>query len=351
MRAARFYNAKDVRVEDIEEPKQVGSDDVKVRIAWTGICGSDLHEYSAGPMTIPSDEPDPLTGQERPLTMGHEFSGVVEEVGGNVTTVKAGDKVAINPLITSGNHNNRLYDMYNGFQFVGLGSDGGFAEYTIVDKKNVVKVNDDVSLELAALVEPTAVAMQAVRESEMVFGESVAVFGVGPIGLANIIAARAAGAKEIFAFDLSEERLKKAKEVGATHVVNSGDIDPNEYIKERYPDGVDRSFEVAGVSATFEQAIQVTRPRGSVTIVSIFEKPIEFNPMALTASGVRITSSLAYEDDIFETTVKMIENNQIDVTPLITDRIELENIVEEGFESLSNDKSQAKILVKLSGEK
>lgn len=145
--------------------------------------------------------------------------------------------------------------------------------------------------------------------------------------------------------------MKKAKEVGATHVVNSGDKDPAEYIKEYYPDGVDRSFEVAGVQQTLEQAIQVTRPRGSVTIVSIFEQPIDFNPMLLTASGVKIVSTLAYEDDIFELTVKLIENNQIDVSPLITDHIELDNIVEEGFESLSNDKSQAKILVKLSGEK
>lgn len=351
MRAARFYNAKDIRVEDIEEPKLVGDDDVKVRVAWAGICGSDLHEYLAGPIIAPGDEPDPLTGQKRPITMGHEFSGVVEEVGSNVKTVKPGDKVAINPLITSGNHDNRLYDMYKGFQFVGLGSDGGFADYTVVDKINVVKVSDDVSLEIAALVEPTAVAMQAIRESEMEFGETVAVFGVGPIGLVNIIAARAAGAKEIFAFDLSEERLAKAKEVGATHVVNSGEVDPNEYIKERYPDGVDRTFEVAGVPVTLEQAIQVTRPRGTVTVVSIFEEPIDFNPMLLTASGVRISSTLAYEDDIFDLTLKMIENNQIDVSPLITDHIGLENIVENGFESLSNDKSQAKILVKLSGDK
>lgn len=192
--------------------------------------------------------------------------------------------------------------------------------------------------------------MQAVRESEMRFGESVAIFGAGPIGLANVIAARAAGAKEIFVFDLSDKRLEKAKEVAATYAINSGETDPIQFVKERYPDGVDRTFEVAGVKQTLEQSIQLTRPRGMVTVVSIFEKTIDFNPMLLTASGVRISSSLAYEDDIFELTVKLIENKQIDVSPLITDHIELEEIVEKGFESLSKDKSQAKILVKLSGE-
>lgn len=133
-------------------------------------------------------------------------------------------------------------------------------------------------------------------------------------------------------------------------MANSGDQDPVEYIKELYPYGVDRTFEVAGVEVVLNQAIAATRPRGMVNIVSIFETAIEFNPMALTSSGVHISSSLAYEDDIFDLTVRMIENDQIDPTPLITEQIALVNIVEEGFEKLQNDKSQAKILVELSGE-
>lgn len=349
MRAARFYKAKDVRVEEVEIPN-LEKFDVKIKVAWAGICGSDLHEYNAGPMTIPGDTEDPLTGKTSPITMGHEFSGVIAEVGSNVTAVKVGDKVAVNPLIVSGKHDNKLVDMYQGFQFIGLGADGGFADYAVVDQKYCVVVDKSVDLEVAALAEPTAVALQAIRESEMEFGDTVAIFGAGPIGLANIIAARAAGAKDIFVFDLSEQRLEKALEVGASYAVNSGETDPIAFIKQYYPYGVDRTFEVAGVKQTFEQSIQVTRPRGVVTVVSIFEKPIDFNPMLLTASGVKIVSSLAYEDDIFELTVKMIESGQIDPSPLITEHIELEDIIEKGFEKLQNDKSQAKILVKLSGE-
>lgn len=349
MRAARFYQAKDVRVEEIEEP-MIGKNDVKVEVAWAGICGSDLHEYNAGPITIPGEKEDPLTGQKVPITMGHEFSGIVKEVGENVSDLNIGDKVVVNPLIVSGQHENKLIDMYQGFQFVGLGADGGFADYTVVERKNIVKVDSSVDLEVVALLEPTAVALQAIRESNMQFGDSVVIFGAGPIGLATILAARAAGAKDIFVFDISQKRLEKAKEIGATFILNTSEADPNEFIRQYYPYGVDRTFEVAGVKQTFEQSIQVTQPRGVVTIVSIFEKAIEFNPMALTASGVKIASSLAYEDDIFELTVKMIENGQIDPSPLITEYIQLENIVEQGFEKLENDKSQAKILVKLSGE-
>ncbi|MFJ5717581.1 2,3-butanediol dehydrogenase [Neobacillus sp. NPDC093127] len=350
MKAAVWYGAKDIRVEDRDVPA-VSSNQVKIKVAWTGICGSDLHEYTVGPITIPANGPDPLTGKQAPLTMGHEFSGVVEEVGPEVSGFKPGDKVVVNPLIISGNHKDPLIDMYKGFGFVGLNADGGFADFVVVDEKNVIKLPEDLSLEYAALIEPTAVAVQGIKESGLKFGETVAVFGAGPIGLLTIIAAKAAGAKEIFAFDLSETRLQKAKEVGATHAVNSGQQNPVEYIRSIYPDGVDRAFEVAGVAPTFNQAISVTRARGVVTVVSIFEKPVEFSPMQLTVTGVHLVSTLAYEPDVFETAVKLIASGQIDPSPVITDHIELEDIVNKGFEALMKDKSQAKILVKLSGEK
>ncbi|MUV37640.1 (R,R)-butanediol dehydrogenase [Lentibacillus sp. JNUCC-1] len=350
MKAAVWYGKKDIRVEDRDVPK-VGEEQVKIKVAWTGICGSDLHEYNAGASLIPENEPDPITGVKAPLTMGHEFSGVVEEVGSKVKNVQKGDRVAVNPLITRGDSDNPLVDMYNGFGFVGLTADGGFADHVVVDEKHAVKLPDGMSLEHAALVEPTAVAVQAIRESGMVFGDSVAVFGAGPIGLLTIIAAKAAGAKEIFAFDLSETRLEKAQEVGATHAVNSGEKDPVEYIHALYPEGVDAAFEVAGVEPTFNQAIDVTKPRGVMTIVALYEKPLQFEPMKLTASGVRLASSLAYEPDVFEYTITLMGTGQLDPSPVITDHIELKNIVSDGFETLLNDKSQSKILVKLSGEK
>lgn len=350
MKAAVWYDVKDLRVEDKEVPAPKAGQ-VKIRVAWSGICGSDLHEYVAGPIIIPRDQKDPLTGVQAPLTMGHEFSGVVEEVGAGVENLTVGDKVAVNPLIVSGEAKDTLTDMYRGFAFVGLNSDGGFADYVVVDEEQAVKLDKNMSLEHAALMEPTAVALQAIRESRFEFGESVAIFGAGPIGLLTILAARAAGAKEIYAFDLSPERLEKAKEVGATEAINSGEVDPVKYILDKFPDGIDRSFEVAGVEQTFHQAIEVTRPRGTMTVISIYEQPVEFHPMSLTTSGVHVLSSLAYEPDIFEITAQMMSSGQIDPSPIITSHIELDEIVDKGFNVLLNDKSQAKILVKLSGEK
>lgn len=349
MKAVVYYDTKDVRIENVEEPNvQPGL--VKVKVAWAGICGTDLHEYLGGPIFIPGDEPNSITGKERPVIMGHEFSGVVEEVGEGVEGLSVGDKVCVNPALTNNLHPNFLYDFYKDGTFIGLGTDGAFADFVVVPEKNIVKLKDTTSLKIGALVEPTAVALQAIRESEMEFAETVAIYGAGPIGLAIVLAARAAGAKDIFVFDLSDERLEKAKEFGATHTLNSGKEDPVEYIHNFYPDGVDRTFEVAGVPVTVEQSVQSTRPRGMVTIVSIFEKPMDFNPMSLTTSGVRISSSLGYEPDIFEATVKMIESGQIDPSLMITGEIELEEVIDKGFNRLIEDKSQAKIIVKLSGD-
>ncbi len=348
MRAAVWYKAKDIRVED-RDVKDVQSHDVKLRGAWTGICGSDLHEFEEGPVLIPSDGPDPFTNQEAPLALGHEFSGVVEEVGSAVTRFKKGDRVVVNPLITHG-EKPPAYDIYDGFTFVGLGSDGGFADFAVVDEKNVYALPEGLSLEEGALVEPTAVAVQAVKEGGLQAGQSVAVFGSGPIGLLTIIAAKAQGAKNIVVFDLSDERLEKAKAVGTTHVINSGKTNPLEAGREIEPEGFDVSFEVAGVEITLNQAIKITKSRGTVVIVSIFPKPVSFDPMDLTASGVKITSTLAYEPGVFQKTIDLMATGDIDANEIITSRIELEEIIDKGFAALTSDKSQAKILVKLSGE-
>ena len=348
MKAAVWYGQKDVRVED-REPKVLKDNEVKVKVSWTGICGTDLHEYLEGPVFISTEQPDPLLGQTAPVTLGHEFSGVVEEVGKDVTKYKKGDRVVVNPTVSRHEKEENI-DLYDGYSFIGLGSDGGFAEFTNAPEENVYALPDNVSAREGALVEPTAVAVQAVKEGNLLFGDKVAVFGAGPIGLLTVVAAKAAGASKIYVFDLSEERLAKAKAVGATHVVNSGKVNPVEYINEHTDNGVDVTFEVAGVGVTLQQSVEVTRPRGTVVIVSIFAHPVEFDPMLLTNSGVKLTSTIAYTPTTFQQTVDLIANGSLDVKSVVTDEIELQDIVESGFEQLVNDKSQAKILVKLNGD-
>ncbi len=348
MKAAVWHGREDIRVVD-RELKALKDNEVTIRVAWAGICGSDLHEYAEGPVFIPTEKEDLLAGGIAPLTMGHEFSGIIEAVGSNVTRFKVGDRVSVNPTLTHGQRS-EYDDIYDGFSFIGLHCDGGFADFANVPESAVYALPETLSLETAALIEPTAVAVQAVKEGSLRLGDSVAIFGAGPIGLVTIAAAKAAGATTIIALDLSESRLEMAKAIGATHVVNSGKEDAVEAVRKIVPRGVDVTFEVAGVQKTVEQSISVTKPRGMVVIVSIFANPITWHPMSLINTGVKVTSSIAYSPSSFRETIELMGTGQLDVTSIITKKITLEEIVAEGFETLVNDKTQAKILVTLSGE-
>lgn len=349
MKAAVWHGREDIRIED-RELKSLKNNEITIRVAWAGICGSDLHEFEEGPVFIPTKANDLLTGGIAPLTMGHEFSGIVEAIGKNVTKYKVGDRVSVNPTITHGKRS-EYDDIYDGFSFIGLHCDGGFAGFVNVPESAVYHLPDNLSLETAALIEPTAVAVQAVKEGGLRFGDTVAVFGAGPIGLVTIAAAKAGGATKIISLDLSDSRLAMAKEIGATHIINSGKEDAVEAIRKIVPRGVDVAFEVAGVQKTVEQSIYATKPRGTMVIISIFANPISWHPMQLINTGVKVTSSIAYSPSSFQETIDLMASGQLDVTSIITKKIEFKDIVDEGFKTLVSDKTQSKILVTLSGEK
>lgn len=348
MKAAVWHGAKDIRVEDVDL-KPTKDNEVVVKVAWTGICGSDLHEYQEGPIFIPVGHKDELTGGEAPVTLGHEFCGVIEKVGKDVTKFKVGDHVSVNPTVTHGKVPDNV-DVYDGYSFIGLACDGGLAPLVNIPEENLYLLPKDFPLRIAATIEPTAVAVQAIKEGGLKFGENVAIFGAGPIGVLVAAAAKAAGASKIIVSDLSEVRLKKALEMGATDVIKSDQEDAVKKIKEIVPGGVDVSFEVAGVKPTFDQAIEATKARGTMVIVAIYGHPIEFNPMQLTNTGVKITSTIAYSREAFQQTVDLVTKGSLVVEPIITKEITIDQVVSDGFETLTNDKAQAKILINVDGE-
>ena len=143
--------------------------------------------------------------------------------------VLKGDRVVVNPTVSRREKPENV-DLYDGYSFIGLGSDGAFAEFTNAPETNVYHLPDNVSAREGALVEPTAVAVQAVKEGELLFGDTVAVFGAGPIGLLTIVAAKAAGASKIFVFDLSEERLAKAVWVRLTCITQVTSIQYKQFM-------------------------------------------------------------------------------------------------------------------------
>lgn len=347
MKAARWYKPKDIRVETVEEPV-ISQGKVKIKVQWTGICGSDLHEYAAGPIFIPVDQPHYLSKDIAPIIMGHEFSGEVVEVGEGVTKVKVGDPVVVEPILACGECAACKKGKYNiciHLGFHGLsGGGGGFSEYTMVDEKMVHKMPEGLSFEQGALVEPAAVALHSVRLSKIKAGDKAAVFGTGPIGLLVIEALRAAGASEIYAVELSEERAAKALELGASAVINPQNEDVVARIHELTNGGVDVAFEVTGIPVVLKQAIDSTTFEGETIIVSIWESEASIQPNNIVLAERTVKGIIAYRD-IFPAVMELMTQGYFPADKLVTKRIGLDDVVTEGFETLMKEKNQIKILV------
>jgi threonine dehydrogenase-like Zn-dependent dehydrogenase len=203
MKVAVLHGPGDLRLDETERPS-AGPGDVVIKVAAAGICGTDLHFRSMG------------TRYNRPMPLGHEFAGEIIEVGPRVTSFRAGERVA--------------YNSYNSPADVGRGGEcGGFSPYVVLRDvdghvQSLCRVPKQLSLQHAALVEPISVGMHAVNRADPQPGESVAIFGVGPIGLGVIMALRWRGIEDIIAFDLSALRRERAKALGAQAV-----FDPREH--------------------------------------------------------------------------------------------------------------------------
>jgi len=349
MMAARWHAAKDIRVEEIAIPEP-NENQVKIEVKFTGICGSDLHEYNHGPQLIPYDEPYLLNGHQGTTTLGHEFSGVVVSVGRNVKGIQKGDRVVVEPIFrnpASPFIANGQYNLSEPLGFVGLTSNGGFAKYTVVEDYMVHKIPDDFTFEQGALVEPAAVAVYAVQQSGLSAGDSVFVSGAGPIGLLCVQAALAFGATKVFVSDMSESRLDMAKKVGATQVFKATEPNIITTIKKDTGLGVDVFIDAAGAQASFTTGIATLRNGGTAMLVALFGKPVTHDALDQALRELTIKAIIGYRN-VFPKTIDLIHTGKMQVEKLVTRKISLENIVQDGFEALVNDPSEVKILVDIS---
>lgn len=340
--SSTVFDRKDIRVVDVEEPQIERDNQVKIAVKYAGICGSDLHEYLGGPIFIPADAPHPHSGVQAPLTMGHEFSGEIVEVGSAVDSVKVGDPVTVEPILAKDGLKGD-YNLDPNLGFVGLASHGGFTEFCVVDEDQVHILPEGIDFEQGALTEPAAVALYSVRQSAIKAGDTAAVFGAGPIGLLTIEALKAAGATEIYAVELSKERQEKAEHLGAI-VVDPNEGDPVAKIKELAGGSLDVSFEVTGVPAVLQQSLDVVKSGGECVVVSIWEGGAEFQPNELVIREKTMKGIIAYRH-IFPQVLKLMKQGYFKKEDYVTSHIKVEEIVEKGFEALANERSQIKIMV------
>ncbi len=352
MKAAVWYGRNDLRIMDVDLPR-IAPGKVKIKVNCCGICGTDLHEFAAGPIFIPATEPHPMTGAIAPVVLGHEFSGDVVEIGQGVTRVKVGDRVCVEPIISCGSCaacTAGQYNLCDTIAFHGISSpDGGaFAGYTMADERMVFPIPDTMSYEQGAMVEPAAMVVHAVRRSDMVVGDRVAVFGAGPIGLLLVQAARAAGAGEIIAVETSAARRAHALKLGADHVIDPLVQDTAEVISRMTEGGVAVAFEATGVESALRDAIESTRFDGQVVVVSVWEGGAEITPNSFVFRERKLLGILG-NCGTFPDTIRLIDAGILAVEGLITKSVALQDIVEGGFQELLGSKDHVKILVRPEG--
>ncbi len=353
MKAARYYGKDDIRVEDVEEP-QLRPGTVKIAPAFCGICGSDLHLYHDGPIPpAPSpDTPHPLSHETLPIIFGHEFSGVVEEIGDGVTGLSVGDSVVVEPLMVDGTCPACKAGKYNLCQqmgFIGIsGLGGGLSEHIVVEERWVHPVGD-LPLDQAALIEPLAVGLHAAKHAGAAAGQVAVVGGAGPIGLLLAAVLKAKGVKTIVS-EVSTARREKAMSSGVADVV----VDPStENLKEvvaQHSDGAgaDLAFDAAGVAVVVHQLLDILAAGGRLEIVAIHTHPIEIDIAAELTFGDRVMgSSIGYANDHPEA-IELARSGKVNLAPFITSKIVVDDLIEKGIERLvSNKDNEVKILVSM----
>lgn len=321
MKAALLHpgDGRHITVEERTRPFP-GARRVLVAPRAVGICGSDLHYYRDGRI-----------GNwviENPHILGHEFAGVVEEAGRGVDSVRRGDRVTVEPIIPCEDCDScrgGLYNLCADFRFIGSPhTDGALAGFVSVPESSVHHLPPGMSMEMGALVEPTSIAVHAVRRSELRGGEIAMVIGAGPIGLLIAAVAISYGAAGVFSLDINRNRLRAAERMGAWPVDVSRDISTEKLLAKTEPDGLDVVYEAVGGPVTLETALEVVRPGGKVVAVGVCaEERIPFNLM-LAQSKEATVIPVFLGRDAFPEAIELLSSGEVDGEALLGEPFPLE---------------------------
>ena len=334
MPLGRIHAPQGTPRDSVERPVP-GPNDILVKVERCGICGSDLSYAKLGG----------IPGAASPFAFGHEFSGVVAEVGANVHHVRAGDRVVVNPEA-------------GGNGIGSAGTKGAFAPYVLyanaaAHPEGVLKLPPELDFDLGALVEPLSVGMHGVNQAKVVAGETVAVFGAGPVGLAAALVAAYYGARSVVVVDLSEKRLAVARDLGlGTFKADSGDL--KAFLMEQHgvvtndpllgaQPGTDVLIEATGVGAVFRQLCDVARKGGRIVVVGVHSLPVELNMLNLLMKELVITAAVRYPVE-FPAVIDMLQSGKVNVRPMISHRYPLSRL-SDAFAQAQRQDEAVKVLV------
>ena len=316
-------------MEDVPEPT-CGTNDVKIKISHTAICGTDLHIYKWdewAQRTVPT-----------PLVTGHEFCGIVEEIGPGVTHYKPGDRVSGEGHITCGYCRNcRAGKRHLCHKTVGVGiqRDGAFAEYLVIPESNVWPIHEDIPSEIAAFLDPFGNAVHTALSYEMV-GEDVLITGAGPIGIMAVAVCKFVGARNVVITDVNDYRLELARKLGANKAINVS----QENIIDSYSDlnmtnGFDVGLEVSGNPSAFKDMLAHMYNGGRVALLGLLPESTQINWDEIIFKGLHVKG--IYGREMYETWYKMTQmlRSGLDISEVLTHRYPVDQF-QDAFDVISS---------------
>lgn len=318
MKAIRLIEVgKPLALQEVDVP-QIGAQDVLVRVKAAGICHSDAH-YRAGVSPV-----HPL-----PLTLGHEVAGVVEEVGAGVTALRAGDRVCLHYMVTCGScaYCSRGHEQFcTSGAMIGKYRDGGYAEYIGIPARSVFPLPGEIPFEQGAIMMcSSATSLHALRKSRLQPGESVAVFGLGGLGMSAVQLAQAFGARSVYAVDVKANKLEMAGRLGAIPV-DAANIDPVTEIRRLTGGrGVDVALELIGLPRTMEQAVRSLGILGRAALIGLTDRTFEIAPyqelLNKEAEIIGVSDHLAQEIPLL---TEWVRQGKLDLSGVITETVPLD---------------------------
>jgi (R,R)-butanediol dehydrogenase / meso-butanediol dehydrogenase / diacetyl reductase len=336
MKAAVLKGKMDIRIENIDVP-DLNTNQVLVKVKTVGICGSDIHAFTH--LTFPPE-----------TIMGHEFTGVIAEIGPGIAKWKVGDRVAVRPCGVCGEcfwcKNGEISLCPTHMQTtLGLKTPGAYAEYVSVPEYQLYSLPEKITYEQAAQLEPVTVCLHTLDMAKIKIGDNVLIYGAGPLGLLIFQLARMAGANEIYVIEKTEFRREKALELGAKYVFSPEEFTRSRTMESLPRKGADIVFECAGVQSTIQESFETVRKGGRIILLGINPEPVQIDHFKWIVKGVEVRASIGYFESDFGRALNLVENRKIDIDTLVSDIISLDDIVAKGFNKLLLPESALKILV------
>ncbi len=328
MNTMMLTGIRQMEMQATPDPLLINPNDVKIKMKVIGVCGSDIHYYVNGKI-----------GKQvvkYPFPVGHEGAGEVVETGSDVTLVKPGDRIAIEPAMPCWECDQckagRPHTCRN-LKFLGCPgqADGCLSGYIVMPETSCFKIPDTMSWDEAAISEPLAIGVYAVRQSIPMQDAKVGILGFGPIGMSVMLPALAKGAANIYVTDKIEGRLVKAREVGAIWAGNPDKEDIVSKILEHEPAGLDVIFECCGQQSAIDQAVDLLKPGGKIMIVGIPETDRwSFSVDKLRHKEITI-GNVRRQNHSLEETLDMLANEKVNIKPMVTHRFAFAN-TQEAFD-------------------